>query len=364
MKAAAKELGQPDVFSALEWHSPDGFDVNAFSHSSALAKELPRNEKPWHIAAYINESDATAANKLALYALNHGAESTWFTKPFQGASALVATAGIERQIAPVWLQGADLCDAFYSNARARDGIIVNSARYRDSGCSAVQEVAFALAQAAEANEARQFSGTTVFYTASGTAFLTEVAKLRALQLLWTGLINSREAGSQPFQIIAEALATHHASTDIETNYVRFCASFMAAAAGGATAIVDRPWNNDHRLVRNILLILKHEAKTHWCQNPTEGSYFIDQSVYAIAHKAWALAKEIMNSGGFSSYAQSGRLKAAIEQHRSDQIAAFQSKRLRVVGMNVYATQPQPTLDLTPEDSRLPAPLRLANTPLP
>ena len=196
-KQVERELKGKSYDDYLIWKSLDRFSIESWQDKPPEhIPSLPPLTEPWKITEPVYETDAQAANARALEALMNGAESIWFFKAFKGAAAEVAKKDIDTSIAPVFFSGDQPVDAFRSflkegtNPEIPSGqlLMIDGRRLRERGCSIIDEVALIIAQALFACDKVGFDHPPLFVTGTGTAFLTEIAKLRALRWLWSSIL--------------------------------------------------------------------------------------------------------------------------------------------------------------------------------
>jgi methylmalonyl-CoA mutase len=324
----------------------------------------------------IHATDAQEANALALEALNAGAESIWFHKSFLGAAAEVATKGIDQRIAPVFIRGNNIkapykCllkegaePAFSSEKMLLDGSV-----FRERGATPIQEAALLLSQGVECLDNGALVDQLYFRSGYGSAFLTEIAKTRALRWLWASLLQQKHIASDGMQLIGLNLTHHYPINDEHTNILRASSAAMAAVIGGADFVMLRPWNAhwkaddrfSQRITRNIHNLMKEEGKLDKNLNPADGSYFIEHLTLRMAQEIWNTTQIILREGGFAAYAKSGKLKNDLSSSRAVLIQSYRDEKRILLGVNKYPpsevkAEQKPsasTYDLLPDYCHLP-----------
>lgn len=127
----------------------------------------------------------------------------------------------------------------------------------------------------------------------GLNYFVEIAKLRALQILWSELFD----GKYTLNIqTKKSIASNH--PDPYWNMLRNTSIAMSAKIGGADSIfIDTNSEEElkkkdffQRIAINIQHILKEESKFDWVQDPAAGSYYIENLTKSIAEKAWVELK--------------------------------------------------------------------------
>lgn len=202
--------------------------------------------------------------------------------------------------------------------------------YLEAGGSAVQEIAFVLAALTEYLRGLRTGGLSLDVALPrmqvqfgvGSTYFMEIAKLRAARLLISRVVGAflGEGAAVPaLPVISRAADFNKAIYDPHTNLLRSTTEAMAAALGGADAIILPPFDSSYRipdatslrLARNIQLLLKHEAYLDKVADPAAGAYLFESLTDSLAHEAWGLFQKVEAMGGFLSAAANGFLKEEI-----------------------------------------------------
>lgn len=348
-----RELKGKSYEDFLIWKSTEGFEIEAWQNTRPeCLPDLIPNTTPWKIVECVSSTDAKEASKLALNALNAGAEAIWFEKSFLGAAAQVAFQGIDQQIAPIFIRGGNIIDPFHTLLKTGDRtefkqketeFYLDGNRLRERGATVIDELALLIAQAIELGKEIHFVSAPLFFSGVGNAFLTEIAKLRALRWLWKSILISEGKEPQNASVLAKNLTITYAQNDEHTNILRATSAAMASVIGGAKFIMIDPWDRNWkegnpfsaRISRNIQNLLKDEARLDKNLNPADGSYFIEHLTIELARTAWKKVQEIERAGGFSAFAENGGLSALLEQSKKKQLDAYQNNASVLLGVNKY-----------------------------
>jgi methylmalonyl-CoA mutase len=124
-------------------------------------------------------------------------------------------------------------------------------------------------------------------------YFVQIAKLRALRLLWANVLNAY--GLSPNTSTHIAVQTNPKSydeTDHNTNKIRMTTIAMSAVLGAADRITLQPTNDEDaifasRIARNVQHILKMESYMNIVADPAAGSYYIENLTNTLAEKTWA-----------------------------------------------------------------------------
>lgn len=154
---------------------------------------------------------------------------------------------------------------------------------------------------AEVNLRLQFS------MAVSTSYFVEIAKLRAIRLLWNNVLTAYGVtNSDPITVVAH-LAPETQVKDPNMNRIKAATQAMSAIIGGVDRFYVLPADIDHkepsspasyRLARNIQHILKMESFFDKVVDPAAGSYYIEKLTNTLAESAWKQFQEIEARGGF------------------------------------------------------------------
>lgn len=390
------DLKGADYNETLVWQSPEGVHVKPFYHPDTAAKPfspIPGQPANWTIAQSVFIDDAAIANSLANNALERGAEAIFFSaeKEFDAEKVFQ---GFPFEKAAIYLKLSFLSQEFFleisaffrsKNARvhynldlignlARTGnwfhnlkkdheilfflsskdqgetfLGVDVALYQNAGATMVQQLAYGLAHANEYlnhfKNSASLKTRPTFTVAVGGNYFFEIAKLRALRLLYATL--ATEYGIDPTcHIVATPSLRNKTLYDYNVNMLRTTTECMSAVLGGADTVMNLPYDalyhksNEfgERIARNQLLVLKEESYLNTVANAADGTYYIETLTQELAEKALAIFKEIEKGGGFLAQLKEGTIQRKIKESAEKEQARFNSGELKLVGTNF---QPNP-----------------------
>lgn len=233
-------------------------------------------------------------------------------------------------------------------------LAIGSYELRDRGATLVQEVAYGLAIANEYLALLTEKGVTVdtiagkmaIHLSVGANYFMEIAKFRAIRMLWATLIaqyQPHKKASHQIPIYAKGLRRNKTIYDPYVNILRSTTEGMAATLGGADAVFlqsfDQAYKEDdafsRRISRNIQIILKEEAFFDKVIDPAAGSYYIENLTHAIALHAWNLFKECVTNSGILPLIQDGTIQKEIEASRINRDREIATRKATLVGTNQY-----------------------------
>lgn len=389
------DLKGADYNQTLVWNAPDGVDVKPFYHPDETPSPI---EIPvplgWNICEYIYAGDSVVANRIAHTVLEKGAESISFLIASESVTPQTLLEGIPIENTPIYLEFEFLSESYVEQLRqylqgkqhkvhlivdsigklARTGnwfhnlnqdleilgkfltkggdfesiLGVNLGLYQNAGASIPQQLAYSLAHLNEYfNRYTQESDTklisnVVFKVSVGPNYFFEIAKLRALRLLYRTLAEQYDL-PQNCHILAQPSKRNKTLYDYNVNLLRTNTESMSAILGGADSLCNLPYDAifhksnafGSRIARNQLLILKHESYFEKAANPARGSYYIEELTQQFAQKALDIFKSIEKGGGFLEQLKNGVIQKKINETASKEQELFDEQSLVLIGTNMH-----------------------------
>ncbi|WP_341908818.1 methylmalonyl-CoA mutase [Ferrovibrio terrae] len=237
-----------------------------------------------------------------------------------------------------------------------NSISISGYHMQEAGATAVQELAFTLADGKEyvrtaiasGLDVDAFAGRLSFFFAIGMNFFMEIAKLRAARLLWTRIMQEfkpKKAGSLMLRTHCQTSGVSLTEQDPYNNVVRTAIEAMAAVLGGTQSLhtnaldeaIALPTEFSARIARNTQLIIQDETYVTKVVDPLAGSYYVEALTHALATHAWALIEEVESMGGMTKAVESGMPKLKIEEAAARRQARVDRGEDVIVGVNKYRT---------------------------
>jgi methylmalonyl-CoA mutase N-terminal domain/subunit len=244
-------------------------------------------------------------------------------------------------------------------------ISISGYHIREAGSTAVQELAFTLANGIAYCEAAvaaglspdEFGARLSFFFNAHNHFFQEVAKFRAARRLWASIMRDRLGATNPK---AQALRFHAqtggstlTAQQPEANVVRVAVQALSAVCGGAQSIhtnafdeaLALPSERSARIALRTQQILAHEAGGTDTADPLGGAYFIEAMTTELEGRARELIERIDELGGAVAAIEAGFVQREIED------AAYEHERLLeagarvVVGVNRYTEDEEEEIEL-------------------
>ncbi|MGH2581479.1 MAG: acyl-CoA mutase large subunit family protein [Anaerolineales bacterium] len=234
-------------------------------------------------------------------------------------------------------------------------ISVSGYHIREAGSTAVQEVAFTLANGiAYVDEALRagldiddFAGQISFFFNVHNHFLEEVAKFRAARRLWSRIMRERFKAKEPsswkLRFHAQTAGSTLTAQQPENNVVRVSIQALAAILGGAQSLhtnsMDEAlWLPTQQAVRVALRtqqIIAHESKVGDTVDPLGGAYAIEYLTDEIEKRANEYLDEIESQGGALAAIETGYIQSEIQNAAFGFQQAMEAGDEIVVGVNAY-----------------------------
>ena len=144
-------------------------------------------------------------------------------------------------------------------------------------------------------KAKNVNQLFAFAMSVGTSYFVEIAKFRALRLLWGNLLAAYEVQNlDTLPPIYARFATLSFDENENTNRIRATTMAMSAVLGGADTLTVLPADKRgdtafaRRIARNVQHLLKMESYLDRVKDPASGSFYIEQLTEKLAEEAWAI----------------------------------------------------------------------------
>lgn len=233
-------------------------------------------------------------------------------------------------------------------------IFIQGHPYHDAGASSTEEVAFALATAAEYLRELVNRGMAVnditprirFGFSLGSNFFMEIAKLRAARILWSQIATAFGADVKAGKMTIHGRTSAYNKTiyDPYVNMLRITSEGFSGAMGGVDSMHLAPFDEpirvpdrfSRRIARNAQIILQEEARFTMPIDMGGGSYYIEKMTDEFARAAWALFQEIEGIGGMAKAILQGYPQKKTAETASRRAQAIATRQDVILGTNMYA----------------------------
>jgi methylmalonyl-CoA mutase N-terminal domain/subunit len=236
-------------------------------------------------------------------------------------------------------------------------ISVSGYHMREAGSTAVQEIAFALANAIAYTQAAIDAGLAVdefaprisFFFGAHSNFFEEIAKFRAARRMWAKIMRERFAAENPRSLTLR-FHTQTAGCTLTAQQplnhaVRVAFQALSAVLGGTQSLhcngydeaLALPTEDAATLALRTQQIISEETGCADTADPLGGSYFVEALTDDLERRAWDLIQEVEDRGGAVAAIESGFVQEQIAESAYAWEVDVASGERTVVGVNKYRT---------------------------
>jgi len=244
-------------------------------------------------------------------------------------------------------------------------ISISGYHMREAGCTAVQEVAFTLANGMAYVRAALDAGLAVddfapqlsFFFACHMNFFEEAAKFRAARRMWARIMAERFEAKDP----RSAMLRFHTQTggatltaqQPENNIVRTALEALAAVLGGTQSLhtnsfdeaLALPTEKAVRIALRTQQVIAHETGVASTVDPLGGSYFIENLTNEIEGRAREYLDTIEGMGGAVEAIDAGWMQDEIHEAAYRLQQGVESGERVVVGVNRFVTETEEPVEI-------------------
>jgi methylmalonyl-CoA mutase N-terminal domain/subunit len=226
---------------------------------------------------------------------------------------------------------------------------------REAGATAVQELAFTLANAITYVEAARKAGLEVdefaprlsFFLAAHNNFFEEIAKFRAARRIWAKLMREKFKAKNPhswkFRFHTQTSGVTLIAQQPENNVIRITLQALAAILGGTQSLhtnsrdeaLALPSEESVQIALRTQQIIAHESGVADTADPLGRSYFIESLTNQIEDKVMEYLHKIEESGGMLAAVEKGYIQKEIQESAYKYQKQIESKEQIIVGLNEY-----------------------------
>lgn len=246
-----------------------------------------------------------------------------------------------------------------------NAISIAGAHFRDAGATAMQEIAFTLADAvayveevlARGMKIDDFAPQLSFFFYTYTDLFEEAAKYRAARRMWARLVKERWGATDPkslaFRFGVACGGASLSAAEPMNNIVRVAYQVLAAALGGAQSIFSCAYDEAYALPTEASTglalrtqqICAEEAGLANSVDPLGGSYYLESLTDAMETSAKKIMDNIEELGGMVACIEKGLIQKWIADEAYRTELALQAGKKVWVGVNKYASEEAPALSL-------------------
>jgi methylmalonyl-CoA mutase len=250
-----------------------------------------------------------------------------------------------------------------------NSISISGYHMHEAGATAVQELAFTIADGKEyvqraiasGLDIDAFAGRLSFFFGIGMNFFMEVSKLRAARTLWHRVMDELGAKDDRSKMLRTHCQTSGVSLqeqDPYNNVIRTTIEAMAATLGGTQSLhtnaldeaIALPTDFSARIARNTQIVLAEESGITKVVDPLGGSYYVEALTAELVDQAWKIIGEVDALGGMTKAVASGMPKRLIEEAAAARQARVDKGEDVIVGVNKYKLVTEDQLDTLEVDN--------------
>jgi methylmalonyl-CoA mutase, N-terminal domain len=251
-------------------------------------------------------------------------------------------------------------------------ISISGYHIREAGSTAVQEIAFTLANGIAYVEAAIAAGLSVdefaprlsFFWNAHNNFFEEVAKFRAARRMWakimTDRFGARDERSRLLRFHTQTGGSTLTAQQPENNIVRVTLQSLSAVMGGTQSLhangfdeaLGLPTAQAATIALRTQQIIAHESGVVDTADPLAGSYFVESLTDAVETEAWAYLEKIDAMGGAVAAIEAGYMQDEIEQAAYVYTKEVDAGDKVIVGVNKFVDEAPGSPEVFPIDPGL------------
>lgn len=237
-------------------------------------------------------------------------------------------------------------------------ISISGYHIREAGATAIEEVAFTLADGIayvgaatkEGLDVDDFAPRLSFFFNAHNDFLEEIAKFRAARRMWAKIMkerfNAQNPRSQMLRFHTQTAGSTLTAQQPDNNIVRVAIQTLAAVLGGTQSLhtnsrdeaLALPSEDSVRIALRTQQIVAHESGVANTTDPLAGSYLIESMTNQIEKKATEYTEQIDKLGGMIEAIEKGYVQRQIQDSAYQYQKQVEDKERIVVGVNEFTTE--------------------------
>jgi methylmalonyl-CoA mutase N-terminal domain/subunit len=251
-------------------------------------------------------------------------------------------------------------------------ISISGYHIREAGSTAVQEIAFTLANAIAYVQAAIDAGLDVdefaprlsFFWNGHNNFFEEVAKFRASRRMWHRIMSERfgaqRESSKLLRFHTQTGGSTLTAQQPENNIVRVAVQALAAVLGGTQSLhtngfdeaLGLPTQQAARVALRTQQIVGYESGVADTPDPLAGSYYVESLTDEVERRAWEYIEKIDALGGAVAAIEAGYMQDEIERAAYEWATAVDGEEKIIVGVNRFADEEDGEPEVFPIDPSL------------
>ena len=251
-------------------------------------------------------------------------------------------------------------------------ISISGYHIREAGATAVQELAFTLANGIEYVKAAlaagldvdQFAGRLSFFFNAHNDLFEEIAKFRAARRIWAKIMKERFKAKKEKSMMLRFHTQTGGSTltaqQPDNNIVRVTIQTLAAVLGGTQSLhtnsrdeaLGLPTEDSVRIALRTQQIVAYESGVTNTVDPLAGSYFVESLTNEIEQQVWNYLDKIEQLGGMVHAIESGYIQKEIQDAAYRYQQEIEKGQRVVVGVNKFTMEEEATKEILRVDPQL------------
>ena len=244
-------------------------------------------------------------------------------------------------------------------------ISISGYHMREAGCTAVQEVAFTIADGIAYVEAAikagldvdSFASRLAFFFCCHNTFIEEIAKFRAARRLWAKIMKERFKAKRDescmLRFHTQTAGCSLTAQQPDNNVVRVAFQALAAVLGGTQSLHTNsrdeayalPTENSVRLALRTQQLIAYESGVADLIDPLGGSYAVEALTEEIEKKSMEYIAKIEAMGGAIKAIESGYIQGEIAESAYQYQKEIETKKRIIVGLNQFQVEEEPLKDV-------------------
>ena len=246
-------------------------------------------------------------------------------------------------------------------------VLVSGDAYANGGSNDVQEIAYALStavcyvrQLAQRNiDIHTIANSLMFTFSLGANFFMEIAKLRALRVIWSRIMEEFGADESDRAVHVHGRTSAFTKTvyDPYVNLLRNTTQAFSGVVGGLNSLEVSPFDQpirksddfSRRIARNLQVMLQTEFELRQPVDPVGGSWYVETLAAELCEKIWKEFQTIEGKGGIIAALKDGYPQAQVKKILDERFKNLAFRKDVAVGNNMYANMTEELLDPKPEN---------------
>jgi methylmalonyl-CoA mutase N-terminal domain/subunit len=244
-------------------------------------------------------------------------------------------------------------------------ISISGYHMREAGCTAVQEVAFTLADGMAYVEAAiragldvdSFASRLAFFFCCHNTFIEEIAKFRAARRLWAKIMKERFKAKRDescmLRFHTQTAGCSLTAQQPDNNVVRVAFQALAAVLGGTQSLHTNsrdeayalPTEDSVRIALRTQQLIAYESGVADIIDPFGGSYAVEALTDEIERKSTEYIEKIEAMGGATKAIESGYIQGEIGESAYQYQKEIETKKRIIVGLNQFQIEEEPLRDI-------------------